>query len=526
MRSLLARLALVGLVGIALAGCGTSNGTPLPNGSIANNSGGGGIVTTPGVGAPPLGFVPSKLIDTGTDAPGSTYIPQGVSGSVGFADVQDIIQAWQDPRSAAVPSVPASPGGGSPSQANDLGSHQITTTGNATTQLIFKFTGAVPNLTYNFGLPGNAVPFTYSHIIAHFWFGAKARAGVIITGTPQACDTVTIFLNGFNVGYTVSGSCGQLSAPVAPGGPQTVAITTIKGGFAPGQSVTIDTGNANQETVTAGGGTTNAQLVATFANAHAAGAFLSTTTDTNATIAAALVSNINNGGNPNVGPTAGGAAVYSWLATLFGAPGLRISASQPGTAGNANTISVLVQDPNGAGNSAGTTEFPIAFNGQGTSNTVAVPIACSTSSATPAASCNFNGGANSTAAALGTFTGWSIELVGNGTAAGPGAPANTYDVRVSCPAVTVGNSLNRFDCTPLPVYGALPAGTPGAPSAVGAQPGTYTVPVNAVFPQAQGSFTPINPTIYVVLNYASNTFTFPANVFGANPQIDYIYAAQ
>lgn len=59
MRNFLTRLAHVGIVGIALAGCGTSNGTTL--------AGGGPINTTPGVGNPPANSIaPSTSIDNGS----------------------------------------------------------------------------------------------------------------------------------------------------------------------------------------------------------------------------------------------------------------------------------------------------------------------------------------------------------------------------------------------------------------------------------------------------------------------------
>lgn len=46
MRSLFARLAIVGALGIALSGCGGSSGTPLPNGAAPNGVGGGAINAT------------------------------------------------------------------------------------------------------------------------------------------------------------------------------------------------------------------------------------------------------------------------------------------------------------------------------------------------------------------------------------------------------------------------------------------------------------------------------------------------
>ena len=62
MRSVLARLALTGLVGTALVGCG-SGGQSLPTGAIPNNSGGGSINV--GSQNPPGADIAGVLIDGG-----------------------------------------------------------------------------------------------------------------------------------------------------------------------------------------------------------------------------------------------------------------------------------------------------------------------------------------------------------------------------------------------------------------------------------------------------------------------------
>ena len=408
MRSVLARLALVGLVGIALVGCGSSNGTSLQAGSVPNNGGGGPINTTNGIGAPPLGVIASLLIDNGNAAAASSYV-----GFNTFAvDTQNTVQALQDPASPAVPLVPSSPGAPTPSQATDTGDHFVLVNGNNSTQLIMRYSGIVPSLVYNFGAPGNSGTFNYSQIIAHFWFGQKASGSVTIGGTIKATDVVTITLGGTNVNYTV------------------------------------------------------------------------TAADTTATIATALVAAIN--ASATVGPAGTVVATYAW-GNPANSSQVQIAASAIGVAGNAITLASSV--------SAGSTETAVASGATLTGGVAAVQA--------------------------GTFSSWAIELVGNGSAAGPGAPAATYDVRLACAstATTVGVSLNRFVCGPLPLYGAASslAPTSGNPGA-----GTYNVPVNAVFPGAEGAFTPINPTMYVVLNYAAATN--PA--LQSNPYIDYIYAAQ
>jgi hypothetical protein len=420
MRSLFARLALVGLVGIGLVGCGTSNGTTLQTGSVPNNSGGGPINTTNGIGAPPLGVVPSVMIDNGTVAAASSY----VGFNAPTADVQNIVQAFSDPPSAAVPLVPPSPSGPTPSQATDNGSHAVTVTGNGTTQLIMRYAGALPNLTYGFGTAGNVGTFNYGQIIAHFAFGLKANGSVVIGGTITAGDTVTITLNGSSVTYTV------------------------------------------------------------------------TAADTTATIAAALVAAIN--GSAAVGPAGTVAQTYAWVDPAS-AVTVRIAAAAPGVGALGGT------PPSG-----------------NTGNFITLATSTSggaTETATPSGATLAGGTASTLPALTATFTSWAIELVGNGASPGPGSPAATYDVRLNCTATAVGNSQNRFVCGPMPAYGAASnlAPTSGNPGA-----GTYNVPVNAVFPGAAGAFTPINPTMYVVLNFG--TATLPGAT--ANPWIDYIYAAQ
>lgn len=412
MRSLLARLALVGLVGIALAGCGASNGTTLPAGGVNANSGGGAINTPNGIGAPPLGLIASVLIDNGTVAAASAY----VGGNSFATDTANLVQALQDPVGAAVPSVPNSPGAPTPSQATDTGSHAVVVNGDNATVVKLRFSGAVPNLTYQFGTAGNSTFFNYSNIIAHFSFGTKANGSVVVGGTATAGDTVTIWINigagPVNVGYTA------------------------------------------------------------------------TAADTPATIAAALVANIN--ANATVGPKVA-TGVYAWV-NPANASNVLLAAAATGVAGNTITYFASVQG-------------------------------ALTETATPAAATALAGGTASTAATLGTFSAWAIELVGNGTAAGPGSPAATYDVRVTCAATAVGNSLNRFVCGPLPAYGAASnlAPTSGLQGA-----GTYNVPTEASFAAAAGAFTPVNPQMIVELVYTSAT-----NPVGtANPWIDYIYAAQ
>lgn len=452
MRSLLARLALVGLVGVALAGCGASSGTTLPAGSSANASGGGPVNTTNGIGSPPIGTISSVMIDNGNVSAAYT----AVSG-VG-SDVTNIVQAFTDPSSAAVPSVPSSPSGPTLSQSTDTGSHAVTISGNNLTVLKMKWGGTVPNLSYPFGTAGNSTFIDYSNIIAHFALGLKANATVTV-GAVTSGDTVTICVNGPTgcVGYTVQSG------------------------------------------------------------------------DTSASVAAALVRNFNNATNPNVGPTGTVAAAYAWVdvttATIIrlaaAASGAGAASSTPpaGNTGNTMTLTTAVQSGSPAPLPGPGPNTVVTAAGTGANTCVnSLPAAGPTTTCTGV---TFTGG--TTTGAPGTFSAWAIELVGNGTAAGPGSPAATYDVRLTCTATAVGSnpdmSANRFVCGPLPAYGAASnlAPTSGLQGA-----GTYNVPVEAVFPSAAGAFTPVSPTMYVELVYTNGT----NSTVNANPWIDYIYAAQ
>jgi hypothetical protein len=295
---------------------------------------------------------------------------------------------------------------------------------------------------------------------------------------------------------------------------------------APGNAGTFDVGNivahfwfgtkANAS-VTVAGPVTSGNTITVTLNGFSVG-YTVVSGDTIATAVAKLVANINGGTNPNVGPGATGAAVYAWvnpsnssqILIAAAAPGVGAAGATPpaGNTGNFITIATLVQS--GSASPPSETATPAGAGAP----------TCTANGAGTAVTCTGTTFAGGTAAVTPTgFSSWSIELVGNGSSAGPGSPAATYDVRLPCTATAAGNSLNRFVCGPLPAYGAASnlaptAGNPGA--------GTYNVPVNAVFPGAAGAFTPISPTMYVVLN--SSSATNPATV--ANPQIDYIYAIQ
>ncbi|MBC5811171.1 MAG: hypothetical protein GIW95_10045 [Candidatus Eremiobacteraeota bacterium] len=397
------------MVGVALAGCATSTGTTLPSGSTPNNSGGNGVNSTVGLGiVPPPGVALPLYIDNGSLAPA----PQGpyVGFNTPATDTQSPIQALTDVATPGLPPPPPSPAG-----PTDAGSHQVAVAGSNQTQVTLRYTGTVPNLTYQFGAFGNSSFFNYSNIVAHFWVGQSATGTVTIGGTPRAGDVISI----------------KVVNSAAPPASATVSYTV-------------------------------------------------TAADTTATIATALANLIS------ADPTIGNRTASGVFATAGGAAGasvIRITAVTPGVAGN--TIVVT------SSTSAGATE-----------------------TVTPPGAQTLAGGLAS--GTLGAPTSWSIELVGNGSNAGAGAAANTYDVRVTC-AGTPGPT-GKFVCGTLPAYGAIPVGS--SPNT--GQP-TYTPPAtNPVFANPNGAFTPINPQMYVILNYGSSTNPASAQTVG----IDYIYATQ
>ncbi len=168
MRSFLTRLALVGIVGVALAGCGASNSTTLPGGGLPGGVGGGPInVTLP----PPLpATIPdSGLLDDGalTALPGATA-PGTLSGFnvVGATDTQAAPDGGLDNTACVVPCQPA------PVDAYITGTngyHVLNWPGNGTNTIILKYTPVgrvMPSLVYTFALSPGAL-FTYSTLIMH-----------------------------------------------------------------------------------------------------------------------------------------------------------------------------------------------------------------------------------------------------------------------------------------------------------------------------------------------------------------------
>jgi hypothetical protein len=193
MRQFLTRLALTGVVGLALSGCGTSNGTPL-SGSAG---GGGSVPSTNGIGAPPAGTAPKIVLDNGT-------VPPKYSGGFNAYTVSDAHSPLKS-RSDAPATV--------------VGSHLITYSTSGGNTYGFKYGGELPNLTYEFGFGGSAAYFNYTHISldAYTAFGtppagtfssidielvggsgAAAYDAKIVCATYPSADTPADLINGFN----------------------------------------------------------------------------------------------------------------------------------------------------------------------------------------------------------------------------------------------------------------------------------------------------------------------------------------
>ena len=217
MRSFLTRLALVGIVGIALVGCGSSNGTTLPGGAIPGGAGGGPVNITPS--APVAGSIPdSGLLDDGslTAGPGITA-PGTLSGFnvVGATDVQAAPDGGLDNVACVTPCQPA-PTDTYITTIN--GYHQLTWPGNNSNivELRYNPVGRVmPSLVYTFVLaPGSF--FTYSTLIAHW---SSLPSGSLPTATSVSLELVG---NGTSAGpgtlvntYDVRVTCSQPAAPPA-----------------------------------------------------------------------------------------------------------------------------------------------------------------------------------------------------------------------------------------------------------------------------------------------------------------------
>jgi hypothetical protein len=176
MRSYLIRLALVGIIGFSLTGCGSSVGTALPGGGGANGTGGGptGVTNQNPPGAAGEGVM-SKLIDCGTVAATSEYL--------------GVLTTSTDTQSAAEAPTDAPTAGSDPNPADitcpapDPGSHLITFNANGRAAISFKFTKTLPSLVYQSQVPGAILPMDYGAIIIHATYTAGAPTPATLSST-------------------------------------------------------------------------------------------------------------------------------------------------------------------------------------------------------------------------------------------------------------------------------------------------------------------------------------------------------
>jgi hypothetical protein len=197
MRSVLARLALAGLVATALVGCG-SGGQSLPTGAIPNNSGGGSINV--GSQNPPGADIAGILIDGGVVSKTDTY--SGINNTA--TDTQSAVDAGTDPKTGGSGAPPVDP----------AGSHSITFTGSGVPQIIFVSSIAMPALYYSTAIPGQLMPVNYGAIVLYALVTPGATA-------PGAEPKIAIELTGGSsfTSYDVRSTCGTLAAKGAtPGG--------------------------------------------------------------------------------------------------------------------------------------------------------------------------------------------------------------------------------------------------------------------------------------------------------------------
>jgi hypothetical protein len=191
MRSVLARLALSGLVGIALNGC-SGGSSALPTGVSPNNSGGGPVnVSTQN---PPTSSIPGVLLDGGVVSATDSY--SGVNTTA--ADAQSASDAGTDPKTE----------GSGPPPADPAGSHAITFTGSGEAIIAFLFSGKPPNLFYSTAVPGQIQPVDYGALVLY--------SVVTPGGTPPAPGTpkVAVELTGGSgaTTYDIRSTCGPLAA--------------------------------------------------------------------------------------------------------------------------------------------------------------------------------------------------------------------------------------------------------------------------------------------------------------------------
>ena len=192
MRSFLARIALAGTFGIAIAGCGTQNGTSLPVGAFPNGAGGG--PTNLSNQAPPPGTVAGKSL-IGLFTATNAFVGFNTAAS----DAAIANDYGTDPQVADSGPPPAAPGG----------SHLITFAGNNTPVINLKYNPVIGPLTIPATTPGQFTAQTYGAIVLH----APAPLPKLGTLSPTS---LFIELVGGSPLYDVRVNCTVSPGPIAP----------------------------------------------------------------------------------------------------------------------------------------------------------------------------------------------------------------------------------------------------------------------------------------------------------------------
>lgn len=209
MRSLFARLAIIGTVGAALTGCGTS-GSSLPVGAFPGASGGGPTqVVNQG---PPGGIFPSALVDGGVLASGKY-----TGFTTAATDAQSALDAGADTASKGSAAPPVNP----------PGSHAITYAGNGSLTQSFVFSGTLPSLVPAAVTPGQVLPIPYGAIV----FFSTFTAGVDASGAAVKAPVLSIELVGGSgtTQYDVRIGCANSGTPNATGFVRNVCVLPAYG---------------------------------------------------------------------------------------------------------------------------------------------------------------------------------------------------------------------------------------------------------------------------------------------------------
>jgi len=186
MRSLIARLIFSGLIGAAIAGCGTS-GSSLPAGGVQNDAGAGSgtnVTVSASSATPPPFSIPPVLLDSGSEGlSAATPTPTPVTWKEVLTNGPASTET-QSPLYSTSDTLPATAPAGSPTYPPQsfAGSHLVTFAGSGTSQVILQIQKTLPDLVYTYKStnPGNnaITAYTYSTIVAHLTYIGAATAPV------------------------------------------------------------------------------------------------------------------------------------------------------------------------------------------------------------------------------------------------------------------------------------------------------------------------------------------------------------